>query len=169
VGVLPRWSLVPLKSNLSPGRLTMNVLPNNGVSPDGVPSEGLPKAMPASQAPGQQTDPEPDGAFENVPTFPVPEHMGIPRRIHRLGRAPSFPINVRPTEPDVAISRGIARHTAPVPEEIARMLTWAADEKLLLVLASIGWLASRDAASRCGALAIMLYSLRSAPRCCLTG
>ena len=69
--------------------------------------------------------------------------MGISRRIHRLSRAASFPINVKPTEPDVAISRGIARHTAPVPEEIARMLTWGADEKLLLVLASIGWLASR--------------------------
>jgi uncharacterized protein YjlB len=69
--------------------------------------------------------------------------MDRPRRIHRLGRAPSFPINIRATETDVAISRGIARHTAPVPEEIARMLTWGADEKLLLVLASIGWLASR--------------------------
>ena len=35
------------------------------------------------------------------------------------------------------------RDTAPVPEEIARALTWGADEKVLLVLAATGWLASR--------------------------
>lgn len=58
-------------------------------------------------------------------------------------RGPVFPITVRPTRADVAIARTIARDTAPAPEEIARALTWGADEKVLLVLAVAGWLGSR--------------------------
>ncbi len=70
--------------------------------------------------------------------------MRITARI-RTGpfRGPNFPITVRPTKADVAIARAIARDTAPAPEEIARALTWGADEKVLLVLAAVGWLASR--------------------------
>jgi membrane-associated phospholipid phosphatase len=60
----------------------------------------------------------------------------------RLNRR-KFPISVRPTDTDVAIARGIARHTAPAPEEVARALTWSADEKILLVLATAGWVLSR--------------------------
>ena len=60
----------------------------------------------------------------------------------RLNRR-KFPISVRPTHTDVAIARGIARHTAPAPEEVARALTWGADEKILLVLATAGWILSR--------------------------
>src|SRR6476661_2819652 len=56
---------------------------------------------------------------------------------------PKFPISVRPTDTDIAIARGIARHTAPAPEEVARTLTWGADEKILLVLAAAGWVLSR--------------------------
>ncbi|WP_347338740.1 phosphatase PAP2 family protein [Bradyrhizobium zhanjiangense] len=40
-------------------------------------------------------------------------------------------------------ARFIARNTAPAPEMVARALTWGADEKVLLVLAAAGWLASR--------------------------
>jgi membrane-associated phospholipid phosphatase len=36
------------------------------------------------------------------------------------------------------VARSIARNTAPVPEEVARALTWGADEKVLLVLAAVG-------------------------------
>lgn len=61
----------------------------------------------------------------------------------RLGRSPSFPVNVRPTRADVAVAHSIARSTAPAPEQVARALTWGADEKLLLVLTAVGWLASR--------------------------
>jgi membrane-associated phospholipid phosphatase len=61
----------------------------------------------------------------------------------RLNRAPRFPVTVKPTLADVAISRAIARNTAPAPEKVARALTWGADEKVLLVLAATGWLASR--------------------------
>jgi undecaprenyl-diphosphatase len=43
----------------------------------------------------------------------------------------------------VAIARAIARDTAPAPEEFARALIWGADEKVFLVLAAAGWLASR--------------------------
>ena len=59
------------------------------------------------------------------------------------GRGPSFPIAVRPTRADVAVAQSIAHNTAPAPEQVARALTWGADEKVLLVLAAAGWLASR--------------------------
>jgi membrane-associated phospholipid phosphatase len=64
-------------------------------------------------------------------------------RASRLRPGPSFPFTVRPTKADVAIARAIARATAPAPEEVARALTWGADEKVLLVLAAAGWLCSR--------------------------
>ena len=59
------------------------------------------------------------------------------------GRGPSFPVTVRPTKADVAVAQSIARNTAPAPEQVARALTWGADEKVLLILAAAGWLASR--------------------------
>ena len=62
---------------------------------------------------------------------------GPPRRRQRV------PITVRPTSADIAIAGTIARNTAPAPEKVAHVLTWGADEKLLLVLAAAGWLASR--------------------------
>jgi membrane-associated phospholipid phosphatase len=54
-----------------------------------------------------------------------------------------FPITVQPTRTDLAIARAIARDTEPAPEKIARAVTWGADEKVLLLLAAAGWLASR--------------------------
>ena len=56
-----------------------------------------------------------------------------------------FPVTVKPTKADIAIANAVARDTEPVPEEIARALTWGADEKVLLALAAIGWIASRGA------------------------
>jgi membrane-associated phospholipid phosphatase len=66
-------------------------------------------------------------------------------RAGRIRRRPgnALPINVRPTGPDDAIARAVARDTEPAPEQIARVLTWGADEKVLLALAAVGWLASR--------------------------
>ncbi|MCA6101275.1 phosphatase PAP2 family protein [Bradyrhizobium sp. WSM 4400] len=61
----------------------------------------------------------------------------------RLGHRPSASVTVRPTKPDVVIARSIAGNTAPAPGQVARALTWGADEKVLLVLAAAGWLASR--------------------------
>jgi membrane-associated phospholipid phosphatase len=62
-----------------------------------------------------------------------------------LGLTPRqpFPVEVKPTDADVEIAQAIAHHTSFVPEEIAKALTWGADEKVLLVLAAIGWMASR--------------------------
>jgi membrane-associated phospholipid phosphatase len=59
--------------------------------------------------------------------------------------AEPFPITVKPARADVAIANAIARDTRPAPEEIARVLTWGADEKVLLALAAVGWVASRGA------------------------
>ena len=39
--------------------------------------------------------------------------------------------------------RRLARNTRPAPEQVARALTWGADEKVLLVSAAAGWVASR--------------------------
>jgi membrane-associated phospholipid phosphatase len=64
-------------------------------------------------------------------------------RASRPGRGPSIPIPVQPTKADVAIAGTIACNTKAAPEKIARALTWGADEKVLLGLAAIGWLASR--------------------------
>ena len=68
--------------------------------------------------------------------------MSTARRF-RASRGHRYPITVRPTNVDIAVAREIARGTAPVPEEVARFLTWGADEKVLLALAAAGWLASR--------------------------
>jgi membrane-associated phospholipid phosphatase len=56
-----------------------------------------------------------------------------------------LPVTVRPTDADLAIARTVARNTGPEPQRLARALTWGADEKVLLVLTAIGWLASRGA------------------------
>lgn len=71
----------------------------------------------------------------------------------------SVPFNIKPTAADIAITRAIARSTEPAPEAIARALTWGADEKLLLVLAATGWIASRgrqDALQRAGNHALLV-------------
>ena len=60
-----------------------------------------------------------------------------------FGSRSGYPIDVPPTGADIAIARAIARNTAPAPDAIARALTWGADEKVLLILAAAGWLASR--------------------------
>ena len=50
---------------------------------------------------------------------------------------------VKPTTPDIAIANAVARYAQPAPEQVARVVTWGADEKLLLVLALAGWIGSR--------------------------
>ena len=63
-------------------------------------------------------------------------------RIRRTFSDP-FPITVKPTKADVTIANTVARETGPAPEELAQALTWGADEKVVLALATGGWLASR--------------------------
>jgi membrane-associated phospholipid phosphatase len=52
-------------------------------------------------------------------------------------------VTIKPNEIDLAIAHAIARKARPVPEEVARAVTWGADEKLLLALAAVGWLVTR--------------------------
>ncbi|KJC37022.1 membrane protein [Bradyrhizobium sp. LTSP885] len=80
-------------------------------------------------------------------------------RASRPRRGAVFPVTIRPTRADVAIANTIARNTAPAPEQIARAMTWGADEKVLLVLAAAGWLASRgrsEALQRAGNHAVLV-------------
>src|SRR6478736_8611962 len=63
-------------------------------------------------------------------------------------RSRTAPVTVRPTGADIAIARAISRNAKPAPEAVARALTWGADEKVLLVLAVAGWLASRGRSDR---------------------
>ena len=81
-------------------------------------------------------------------------------KIISFGHEPRLPITVRPTDTDVRVARTVARNTSPAsPEEMARALTWGADEKVLLVLAAAGWLASRgcgEALRRAGNHAVLV-------------
>jgi membrane-associated phospholipid phosphatase len=52
-------------------------------------------------------------------------------------------ISVRPTDFDKAIARGIAQRTDVPIERAARVLTWGADEHLLIAAATVGWLLTR--------------------------
>jgi undecaprenyl-diphosphatase len=79
-------------------------------------------------------------------------------------RSRTVPVTVRPTGADIAIARAIIRNTKPAPEAVARALTWGADEKVLLVLAVAGWLASRgrsDGLRRAGNHALLVTTAAS--------
>jgi undecaprenyl-diphosphatase len=52
-------------------------------------------------------------------------------------------VSVKPTKPDVLIARTVARKTNHRAEMVSRGLTWGADEKVLLMLAVAGWVATR--------------------------
>src|ERR1700753_132810 len=76
------------------------------------------------------------------------EHAAMAARFRPFRRSfdgPRLPFTIRPTKVDVAIARTVAHRTGAPPEELARALTWGADEKVLLALTALGWLASRGA------------------------
>jgi undecaprenyl-diphosphatase len=52
-------------------------------------------------------------------------------------------ISIRPTQVDRDIARGIARHTDVPVEQAAKVLTWGADDHLLIAAAVVGWLLTR--------------------------
>jgi membrane-associated phospholipid phosphatase len=52
-------------------------------------------------------------------------------------------ITVRPTQLDKDVARVIARRTNVPTERAAKVLTWGADEHLLIAAAAIGWLLTR--------------------------
>jgi undecaprenyl-diphosphatase len=74
-------------------------------------------------------------------------HQTFAKNLGLMRGRPSA-MRVKPTEADVEIAQAIARHTKPLPEEIAKALTWGADEKVLLILAATGWLVSRSGSER---------------------
>src|SRR6185436_8959940 len=55
---------------------------------------------------------------------------------------------VRPTQADVEIAEAISDHTSPEVEQIAKVLTWGADEHVICVLAAGWWLYSRHRSTR---------------------
>jgi membrane-associated phospholipid phosphatase len=57
-------------------------------------------------------------------------------------------VSVKPTKPDVLIARTVARKTNHRAEMVSRGLTWGADEKVLLMLAVAGWLATRGSSEQ---------------------
>ena len=75
---------------------------------------------------------------------------------------------IRPTEADVAIASTVARKTGPAPERLARALTWGADEKVLVALTAVGWLASRGAGEPMRRAANHAVLVAPRRRCCPT-
>ena len=49
-------------------------------------------------------------------------------------------VTIEPIRADKRLANAIASHTTPGLEKAAQLLTWGADEKLLLTLAFGGWL-----------------------------
>lgn len=49
-------------------------------------------------------------------------------------------VTIRPTALDISIADGIADHATPAAEDLAKALTWGADEHVLVALSAAGWL-----------------------------
>jgi undecaprenyl-diphosphatase len=60
----------------------------------------------------------------------------------------SAPIKLRPLAADVAISRTCLRVTSPAVERPLRLVTWLADEKIMLGAVGVFWAATRFSPSR---------------------
>ncbi len=54
-------------------------------------------------------------------------------------------ITVKPTTLDVRLANTVGRHTSRRAERVAKVVTWGADEKVLLAVVACGWLCSRRA------------------------
>jgi membrane-associated phospholipid phosphatase len=57
-------------------------------------------------------------------------------------------LTIRPTELDQRIAREVSSHTDHSIERVARTLTWGADEHVLLLAATFGWLCTRHGSER---------------------
>ncbi|MDF2120577.1 phosphatase PAP2 family protein [Roseiarcaceae bacterium H3SJ34-1] len=55
---------------------------------------------------------------------------------------------VEPTETDVAVAKAINDHTTPGIENVATVITWLADEKVLLASAAALWVLTRASSER---------------------
>jgi membrane-associated phospholipid phosphatase len=57
-------------------------------------------------------------------------------------------LTVHPTDTDEVIARAVAAHTNRGVERTAEVVTWGADEHVLLALAAAGWLLTRNGSER---------------------
>src|SRR5690349_10475968 len=55
----------------------------------------------------------------------------------------TVPYRIQPTRVDIAIANAIAEYTGPRAERAAQLLTWGADEHVLLAIAAGWWLYCR--------------------------
>ena len=55
---------------------------------------------------------------------------------------------IRPTKADIEIAERISEHTSPAVEQIAKVLTWGADEHVICALAAGWWLCCRHRGAR---------------------
>ena len=55
---------------------------------------------------------------------------------------------IRPTRADIEIAERISDHTSPEVEQIAKVLTWGADEHVICALAASWWLYCRHRSAR---------------------
>ena len=55
---------------------------------------------------------------------------------------------IRPTQADIEIAERISEHTSPAIEQIAKVLTWGADEHVICALAAGWWLCCRHRGAR---------------------
>jgi membrane-associated phospholipid phosphatase len=55
---------------------------------------------------------------------------------------------LRPTRADIEIAEMISEHTSPEVEQIAKVLTWGADERVICALAAGWWLYCRHRSAR---------------------
>jgi PAP2 superfamily len=58
------------------------------------------------------------------------------------------PFRIPPTGPDIEIANAMSRHANPRTERMAELLTWGADEHVLLTLAAGWWLYCRGGSAR---------------------
>jgi membrane-associated phospholipid phosphatase len=58
------------------------------------------------------------------------------------------PYQIPPTRTDIAIANAVADHTSPRTERAAELLTWGADEHVLLAMAAGWWLYCRTRPAR---------------------
>jgi undecaprenyl-diphosphatase len=57
-------------------------------------------------------------------------------------------IRLRPSATDLAVSRACLRIANPAVEQPLRVLTWLADEKIMVAAAAVFWAATRASPSR---------------------
>lgn len=76
-------------------------------------------------------------------------------RIFQIGTPPTasrfilmVPYPIPPTRGDIAIANAVAKYTNPRTEQAAGLLTWGADEHVLLAIAATWWIYCRQRSAR---------------------